>query len=102
MNLEEELKQALGRKDPPEGFAARVMARVREQESTPRWMAWFQKPALAWAFAAAFCFMLVAGVQVQNARLERARGEQAKEQLMTALRIAGAKLHDVQVKVNRI
>ncbi|MFB3829408.1 MAG: hypothetical protein ACE15B_21745 [Bryobacteraceae bacterium] len=102
MNLDQELKNALGRKEPPEGFAARVMAQVREREAGPRWMAWFQKPVMAWAFAAAFCLMLLAGIQFQNARLEQARGEKAKEQLMTALRIAGQKLHEVQVKVNRI
>ncbi|MCL4401807.1 MAG: hypothetical protein M1436_03955 [Acidobacteria bacterium] len=97
MNLDEELRSALRRVDPPEGFAARVLARVAAQgarKPRPWW-----RPALAWAAAAS---LMLAGIQYQHRRAERARGEAARREVMMALRIAAAKLHMAQSKVRQI
>jgi hypothetical protein len=62
-------------------------------------------PALRWALAAAACLAVVAGitaVRVEREREMRARSEEAKAQVMLALRITGNKLQMVQAKVSRM
>jgi hypothetical protein len=83
--LEEELKQALARKEPSPDFDVRL--RRRKVYTTPRWLA-----------AAAAVIVLAGG----GAMYRRHQGEQAKEQLMQAMRIAGAKMSQVQEKVQSI
>ena len=83
--LEEELKQALARKEPSADFDARL--RRRKAYTTPRWLA-----------AAAAVIVLAGG----GAMYRRHQGEQAKEQLMQAMRIAGAKMSQVQERVQSI
>jgi hypothetical protein len=77
--LEEELKQALARKEPAADFDARV--RRRTVRTAPRWLA-----------AAAAVIVLAGGAGMYR----RHQGEQAKEQLMQAMRITGEKLNQVQ------
>ncbi len=103
--LEDELRNALQREKAPDGFAARVLAKAAEQERVrPRWWSvLFEVHAFRWAAAGALCLILaVAGLEYWNARTERARGEQAKAQLMLALRITGSKLQLAQQKVQGI
>ncbi|HTS34180.1 MAG TPA: anti-sigma factor [Candidatus Solibacter sp.] len=108
---ENELKHALRRREPPEGFAERVLARV-EQEGTRKTqkareslLDFFTRPILRWATVGAMCAVLVAGGfyyrhgQELRAQRERAQGEAAKQQLMLALRIAGSKLQIAKAKV---
>ena len=83
--LEEELKQALARKEPAEDFNARVRARM--VRTTPRWLA-----------AAAAVIVLAGG----GAMYRHHQGEQAKEQLLQAMRITGEKLNRVQTQVQSI
>ena len=102
--LDDELRKALRREDPPAGFAERVMRRVKEQQPT-RQAPVTQPSFMRWAAAAVLVAALGGGYQyraVQKAREERARGEAAKEQVMQALRIAGAKLQLVQATVKEI
>ncbi len=94
--FEDELSKALERKEPPPGFAGRVIAQA---EAGARRREWFRFPVFRWALAAACCLVLVAGAQIYRERRERARGEAAKAQLMQAVRIAGGKLHLAQMKV---
>ena len=84
--LEQELKQALARKEPAADFDARVRRRtVRVMPRVmPRWMA-----------AAAAVVVLFGG----GAMYRRHQGEEAKEKVMLAMRIAGAKLNRVQAHV---
>jgi hypothetical protein len=85
--LEEELKTALNRKDPGDEFDARVAAAVRPTRVVAmprRWM----------AAAAAVIVMAGAG---EGYRWHR--GQVAKDQVMLAMRIAGAKLNRVQMQV---
>jgi ABC-type xylose transport system permease subunit len=104
--LETKLKQALARTDPPQGFAGRVMARVARGEA-PRpepshWPLFGRLFAPAWrtalAGALACLLLLTVGLAYREHRLrlkaeaERARAEQAREELILALRITGVQL----------
>jgi hypothetical protein len=99
--LEEELRNAMRREEPPEGFAGRILARAQEKKQSS-WTGIFTSRGLRWALAGAMCLALaVAGVEYKRAQDERARGEAAKEQLMLALRITAGKLQFAQEKVQQ-
>ncbi len=99
--LEDELRNAMRREEPPEGFAERVLARASEKRQSV-WTGVFASRQLRWALAGALCLVLVvSGVEYKRAKEERARGEAAKEQLMLALRITADKLQLVQEKVQQ-
>ena len=89
--LEESLKSALARKDPPPGFAAQVAARAaangRGRSYTPRWVA-----------AAAVVVMAVGS----GVAYRRHQGEMAKEQVMQAMKITAVKLHRIQSHVQEV
>ena len=114
-DLENDLKKALGRQSPPEGFSEKVLAKLpRRDARPPLWtrLANLVQPPTRWAIAtAALIVLLVAGtwqlwrsgspsdptvVREQTASRE---GEQAKAQLMLALRITSAELREVQKRV---
>ena len=105
--LDEELRSALRRQEPPSGFVERVMARVAGRPA-PR-AAWaqavrvfFRLPRLRWAAVGAVaCLVLAIGV-VQYRREQRAQGEMAKEQLKQALHIASSKLNQARKRVQEI
>ena len=87
--LEQELKQALARKDPAPGFAERVSRAVwRKRWAAPRWM----------AAAAAVLVIATTGSLVWREH----QGRVAKEQLMTAMRITSAKLKHIQGHVREV
>jgi hypothetical protein len=90
--LEETLKQALRREEPPAGFAGRVLARVTPPAPQP--MAWMR-----WAFAAALPLVLLMAFQYNAEQRRRAEGEAAKAQMLTALRITADKLEYAREKV---
>jgi hypothetical protein len=79
--LEQELAKALARKEPAAGFDGRVRARMHRR---PRWL----------AIAATILVMMGAGEAWRQHR-----GQLAKEQVMTAMRIAGSKLNRVQMQL---
>jgi hypothetical protein len=90
MNLESELKAVLRRVDPPEGFAEWVMARVGPASAGRL------KPARTRrALAAAGLIAIALGGWGMHATL-RARNE-----LLTAMRIASEKVAHAQQEVNR-
>ena len=108
--LDDELRDALRREEPPAGFTERVLA---EAADGSRFRAGTSRPpatgarrvVIGWAAAAALVAAVAGGMQyraVQQAREERARGEAAKEQVVKALRIAGYKLHMVQERIKEI
>lgn len=108
--LDDELRDALCRKEPPAGFADRVLARARVASSdssrevhviTPR-VKRAEPPFMLWAAAAVLVMTIGSGLQylaIQKQHDERARGEAAKEQVVQALRLAGSKLQLVQTKI---
>lgn len=116
--LEDKLRRALRRREPPPGFTGRVLARVRQEADarTPvstqlrarparqaRWGAWtWFGPRLRLAFSAAAAVLLLAvSLSVWQRRREEQRreGEAARAQVMEALRITSAKLNRVRAKV---
>lgn len=100
--LENELRHAMRREEPPEGFVERVLTRAAETKRGSR-NSIFARPGLRWALAGAMCLMFaLAGIEYRQARLEQARGEAAKTQLMIALRITADKLHLAQERVQQI
>ena len=100
--LENELRNAMKRDEPPEGFAERVLARTAEtRQALP--ISIFRRPTFRWALAGAMCVLLaVAGIEYRQAKQEQARGEDAKAQLMLALRITANKLQLAQEKVQQL
>jgi hypothetical protein len=115
--FDDELKNALRREEPSPDFTDRVMARVAELKKREKqgektgWLRrlaeFFQPPQMKWAMAGAMAIvLLVAGFGVYRSRenerrrlAEIAEGEQAKEQVMLAMRIASAKLNVAKKKV---
>jgi hypothetical protein len=100
MNLEDDLKRALRRQSPPAGFADRVMQRI-EQESTkadPR----TRGPVWWRAAAASVTLAAILGGYATHRVVEHRRGEHAKEQVLTAMRIAGEKVRYAQQEVRGI
>ena len=103
---EDDLRSALKRQDPGEGFTQRVMARVNQSASTPErplHRVWFLRlrPALV---AVAAMLLLVVGIGVgyrQEQIAQEARARKAEQQAVLALRIANAKLNRVFERVNQ-
>lgn len=95
--LDNELRNLLRRKDPPEGFAERVMARL--DAPPPRhslgqgWSAIFRPPVLRWAAVAAACVIAVLGiVRYEHEQRARAQAEQASQEAIVALRITNEEI----------
>ena len=100
--LEETLKQALRREEPPDGFAERVLARLESPAARPGLWAWLRSPGLRWALAATLSLVLLLAFQYNAERRRRAEGELAKAQMLTALRITADKLEYAREKVSRV
>jgi len=122
---EDDLQQALKRKDPGEGFTQRVMARVEQAKAEPRPVPEKAKKSngalLAWwklrpAWIVALAAVLLAGFalggyqyseyrhretarqeqqRLEQARQEREQAERARDQAILALQIARSKLNHV-------
>jgi len=84
--LDDELKRAFERQEPPPDFAARTIARARRGSglALPRW---------AVAAAAA---LVIAGA---GYGYRRRQGEEAKQQVLLAFRIAATKVNHIQMQV---
>jgi hypothetical protein len=89
--LEDELKQALARKQPSPKFEARVTAAAGRRSALrrpvlrmPRWL------------AAAAAVLVITGA---GAGFRYHRGQVAKGQVMLAMRITGSKLNRIQVQM---
>lgn len=96
--LDDELRELMRRRKPPEGFAQRVMARIEQepQRQTPQQRAstLFWQPMLRWvAVTAVVSVLALAGVsRYEQQKRTRAQAEQASEQAMVALRITNAEI----------
>jgi len=107
--LEDELRNALRREEPPAGFEARLRARLAAEPRRTNWLArWFRLPAMhhtlaaRLAFTAALGMLVVVGVRYEHERQERIQGEAAKAKLMQALRVTGTELQTVHEKVREL
>jgi hypothetical protein len=94
MNLDDELRSALRREDPPLGFTQRVVARA---QSKP-----VRKPAMfRMIWAAGLAAMLVVGFTAAS-EYRQAKAERAASQAIVALRITAAKLNKTREKVLKL
>lgn len=89
--IESELRAALRRKPAPDGFGARLRARLSRAEAVPsarpsRRLAW-----PIWALAATLVLALGVGF-IEHGRRVRERNRAALEQTLTALAIAATQL----------
>ena len=106
--FEEQITKALTRREAPPNLEAKILAAIAELPPTrgkqPRekWLGkvfpvsrvwlWRCAPALA-------ALVIVASSALYQQRIQTQRGEAAKQQLLAAMRIAGAKLHSAQQQV---
>jgi hypothetical protein len=99
--LDEELRSALRRVEPPEGLAERVLARARQQADgkpgiAARLRGLFRPRTIRWAAAfATACVLVVAAVRYREYQQEKTQGELVCAQARQALQIASAKLNTV-------
>jgi len=99
MSLETDLKDALRRVPAPEGFANRVLERVRSEERRPTRSPWWR------AIAATVLLAAILGGWGAHEMIERRqerKGQRAREQVLLALRITGEKVAHAQRGVRHI
>ena len=96
MNLENDLKRVLRRQAPPAGFAGRVMERIERGEPRRTRPVWYRAAAASVVLAA------MLGGYTAHRVLEQRRGEHAKEQVLTAMRIASEKVRYAQQEAREI
>jgi hypothetical protein len=93
MNLDDELRSALRRREPSPDFTERVLARVAAAPARRG-----RQPWVRWIGAAAAALLLTAG----GLEYRHYEGERAKSQVLLAVRIAGGKLNKAQKKVQML
>jgi hypothetical protein len=105
--VDDQLRHALRRVEPPAGFAERVLQRSTERDiaeltagrrSRGRSLGGLM---VRWAVAAALVVAVTGGVWYRAELRRQAEGEAAKRQVLLGLRIASSKLQLVQLKVNQ-
>jgi len=104
---EDDLREALRRKEPSAGFAAKVMARVSQPpgEQARRGVLPMRRlMVVRWAAAAALAASLIAavGLQQYRHRQEQVRAERAQRQAILALQITTEKLDHIFHRTSRI
>ena len=92
------LRQELRLREAPAEFSERVMARLPRSPSsgTGHGKLW---PVLHWIAAAILLLAVASGSYWKHRQEERIAGEQARNQLMAALRMTSSTLHDVRHKI---
>lgn len=102
--LDDELRNLFQRKEPPEGFAERVLARLDALPTRltlgERLLLLLRRPALRWAAVGALaCVLAIAGVvRYQHQQRMRAQAELTIE----ALEFAGSELNTALEQAHRI
>ena len=101
--MHDELREALRRVEPPDGFAERVMRRAAEVPPKRAELAeapeWHGMLVTRLAIAATLVITIGAGAWY-SAEERRRDGEEAKRQVLVSLNIAGSKLRQVQMRIN--
>jgi hypothetical protein len=97
-DFERELREAFQRREPPPGFADRVMARIPHHMPQP-------KPRPVWrrewmAVAAAACLAVVGGGAYEQHK-RQVEGEKAKQELIYALTVATQSLEFTKSIITR-
>ena len=111
MKLDEDLREGLSRRQAPDGFAERVMARIAAhderllgQRSSERSSGWGRASFLRRIAAVAILTSILGGVALRevNDRRRAAEGERARSQVMTAFHIASAKVRAAQREIRQL
>src|SRR5580698_8477748 len=94
-DFEHELQAALARRPAPPYLKGKIVGRLWQQAGrSRRRMIWFER------LAASLVFVAVAGAGVYwRHQAEQRRGEEAKQQVMTALRIANHALDQMNAQL---
>ena len=94
-DLESQLRAALRRVEPPEGFSSRVIARLEAARTRPRAALRFRSPGARWWLSAALAASLLIAVGL-HARIQRERetaaGLEARREVIQALHLTHQKL----------
>lgn len=104
--LDDELRNLFKRKEPPEGFACRVMARLEPPPArmplTQRLSALLRRPVVRWVAVPVACALVALGVvQYQHQQRRQARAEQASREAILALRITNVELNAALERAQR-
>ena len=100
--FEEELRKALARSEPGDDFTDRVLREAAKRKA-PQPAHWFAPNGFRRLIpVAALLVVLFSAAFGYREHVRRVRGEAAKEQLLTAMQIAGAQLHEAQMRVKKI
>lgn len=113
MTLEEQLRRALARQDPPKGFAGRVAARLNAAAASmrPAGMPTARRRLIGLAMAATLAigtgstlyvahqFQVGQAAEADHLRAEQMRAERLRNDAVTGLRIASAKLNEVHERL---
>lgn len=95
--LDDELRLALERRDPPAGFEQRVMARIGERPrvrtGVPRWWG---------AIAAMLLIGSTATYEYNRAERKRMEAERAKAELIFVLQTTSAEIQQAKFKLLKI
>src|SRR6266516_2912451 len=98
--FEEQLKEALVRKERTQDFANRVLEKAKEQHLRAAVRERWTRGDWEWRFARVTpALILVRGAAMYHEHQQTVSGEMAKEQLLIAVRIAGSKLQDTKERV---
>ena len=104
--MDNELRDALRRVEPPAGFAERVLAQAKLVSPKPAPLtsltgrAKAERGRLGMLAAAAALVIAIGGSAWYRAEERRRQGEEARRQVLQSLSIAGEKLRAVQMKIN--
>jgi hypothetical protein len=93
--FEKKVRFALQRREAPVGLKQRVLARARERRQQERGRWWVMQRIAASVVLAA----IVGGVAVYHQVEERRKGEEARQQVLTALQITNKTLDRVGDKL---
>jgi hypothetical protein len=98
--IENALKTALQREPAPAHLAAKVHREIKALQ--PPTASWWRLPQVRWAAVGVAALACVAGGLAEHTRQQQLRGQQARQQVLLALRITGSKLRIVQEQVLKL
>lgn len=98
--FERKLRSAMQRREAPLGMKQRVLARARERRQAQHGRWWMVQRIAASALLATIFGGIAVYKQVQERALEHKKGEEARDQVLVALRITHKTLDRVSDRVN--
>jgi negative regulator of sigma E activity len=105
--LDDKLRNLLKRREPPDGFAERVLSRLKTDSSKRKLKRetarFWRRPVLRWAAAAVACLLVAIGIaRYKHQQRVRAQAEQASRQAVLALEITRTELNTALEQAQRI